>query len=118
MNPREPMFIHYVHDMERACTFYQSLFSIAPAMKSSGWTVFEVASIQLALHILHGEADENPLPHAGMNLMIDNLEEAHETITSAGGRVLLIREPDDFVPVRVATCVDTEGNGFELRQLP
>ena len=112
------MFIHYVHDMARACTFYQTLFSQEPTMKTPGWTVFNVATIQLALHILHGDIDENPLPHAGLNLMIDNLEEAQHTIKSAGGRVLIIREPDDFVPVRVASCVDTEGNGFELRQLP
>ena len=112
------MFIHYVHDMDRACGFYHMLFSISPSMKTPGWTVFEVANIQLALHILKGDIDENPLPHAGMNLKIDNLDEACNTVAKAGGKVLIVREPDDFVPVRVASCVDTEGNGFELRQLP
>ena len=118
MNAREPMFIHYVYDMDRAVEFYRTVFSREPATESLGWMTFEIASIQLALHILHGDIEESPIPHAGLNFIVDSVDDACARIERAGGKVLMIREPDDFVPVRVVSCVDTERNGFELRQLP
>jgi hypothetical protein len=37
-------------------------------------------------------------------------------IEENGGKMIELREADSFVPDRVATFRDTEGNGFELRQ--
>ena len=112
----DPMVIHYVHDMSRAISFYQSVFEINPNFESPGWTTFQFESFILALHILHGEMGEQPIPHAGLNLLVPHIETIQARIELAGGSMWELREPDEFVPVRVASCRDCEGNGFELRQ--
>jgi len=114
---RKPIFIHYVHDMERACRFYESVFDVAPSFASSGWTTLNFGSFELALHILSpGDSDEAPLPHAGLNLEVDLIEEVQALIERNGGEMIEFREADSRVPDRVATFRDPEGNGFELRQ--
>ena len=119
MKARNPIVIHYVHDMKRATTFYTEVFQVVPAFESPGWTTLDFGAIQLALHILPQSGDaEGPLPHAGLNLEVDSIEEMQDDIERLGGRLLELREPDAGVPVRVATFRDCEGNGFELRQQP
>jgi len=117
---REPIVIHYVHDMARAKGFYMSVFDVAPTFESPGWTTLDFGAIELALHILYpGSQDpEAPLPHAGLNLEVDDIEAMQADIERLGGRLLELREPQGGVPVRVATFRDCEGNGFELRQRP
>jgi predicted enzyme related to lactoylglutathione lyase len=103
--------------MKRARQFYESVFDVSPSFASSGWTTLSFGSFELALHILSpGEMDETPLPHAGLNLEVDQIEEMQTTIERNGGKMIELREADSQVPDRVATFRDTEGNGFELRQ--
>jgi predicted enzyme related to lactoylglutathione lyase len=117
MNGRKPIFIHYVHDMKRAREFYESVFDVAPSFASGGWTTLSFGSFELALHILSpGDMNEAPLPHAGLNLEVDRIEEMQNRIEQNGGKMIELREADSRVPDRVATFHDTEGNGFELRQ--
>ncbi|HTO59160.1 MAG TPA: VOC family protein [Pseudomonadales bacterium] len=117
MNARKPIFIHYVHDMGRARRFYESVFGVVPSFASSGWTTLAFGSFELALHILApGHVGEAPLPHAGLNLEVDRIEDAQAPIERHGGRLVELREANRRVPDRVATFVDSEGNGFELRQ--
>ena len=117
MNGRSPIFIHYVHDMNRARQFYESVFEVSPSFASAGWTTLNFGSFELALHILSpGDMDEAPLPHAGLCLEVDHIEEMQALIEQSGGRMTELREADSHVPDRVATFRDTEGNGFELRQ--
>jgi len=117
MNGRKPIFIHYVYDMKRAQTFYESVFDVSPSFASGGWTTLNFGSFELALHILSpGDMEEAPLPHAGLNLEVERIEEMQMKIEENGGKMIELREADSFVPDRVATFRDTEGNGFELRQ--
>ena len=130
MRGRQPLVIHYVYDMQRARDFYASVFDVNTLFESPGWSTLDFQSFELALHILHtnlppislppnsapDSAGEGPIPHAGLNLLVDNIEEMQALIESGGGTMTELREPDDFVPVRVASFADTEGNGFELRQ--
>lgn len=112
--------IHYVHDMDRAKRFYMTAFQVSASFESPGWTTLDFGAIQLALHILYpGSKDpEGPLPHAGLNLEVDDIESISSEIEALGGRMIELREPEGGVPVRLATFCDTEGNGFELRQHP
>ena len=110
------MVIHYVYDMARSISFYSTVFDLNPTFESPGWTTFEFDTFVLALHIVHDEMNEQPIPQAGLNLLVDHIETVQKDIEQAGGELYELREPDDFVPVRVASCRDTEGNGFELRQ--
>ena len=117
MNARNPIFIHYVHDMARARRFYESVFEVTPSFASRGWTTLDFGAFELALHILApGRTDESPLPHAGLNLQVDLIEDMQARIAAYGGEMLELREPQSNVPDRVATFRDSEGNGFELRQ--
>ena len=120
MRARNPIVIHYVHDMARATAFYVSVFDVEPSFESPGWTQLDFGAIELALHILYPNSaePEAPLPHAGLNLEVDSIEELQVDIERLGGELIELREPEGGVPVRVATFRDCEGNGFELRQQP
>jgi predicted enzyme related to lactoylglutathione lyase len=120
MNCRNPIVIHYVHDMDRAKEFYVSAFDVQPLSESPGWTTLDFGPIELALHILYPTSSEPeaPIPHAGLNLEVDNIEEIQAVIEEKGGALVELREAQGGVPVRVATFRDSEGNGFELRQVP
>ena len=118
MKARNPIVIHYIHDMDRAKAFYTISFDVKPSFESSGWTTLDFGGIELALHILSQGETEGPLPHAGLNLEVDSIEEIQADIESLGGQLIELREAEGGVPVRVATFRDCEGNGFELRQQP
>ena len=117
MNCRKPIFIHYVHDMDRARRFYETAFDVSPSFASTGWTTLSFGSFELALHILSPSiVGEAPIPHAGLNLEVDLIEDMQARIERGGGTMIELREATRRVPDRVATFRDTEGNGFELRQ--
>jgi len=118
MKARNPIFIHYVHDMGRARTFYESVFGVSPTFTSSGWTTLDFGSFELALHILSpGQMEDEPMPNAGLCLEVDSLEEMQELIERYGGKMTDLREPQPpQVPPRVGSFRDCEGNGFDLRQ--
>ena len=120
MKARNPIVIHYVHDMHRAKNFYMTVFDVKPTFESPGWTQLDFGAIELALHILDPDSSEaeGPLPHAGLNLEVDHIEVLQQDIERLGGKLIELREPSGGVPVRVATFQDCEGNGFELRQQP
>ncbi len=113
--------IPYVHDMDRAIAFYTGVFDVKPTFASDGWTQLDFGGLEVALHIIDpswGPENESLLPHAGLNLEVDRIEEIQADIERLGGRLIELREPHNGVPVRVAVFKDSEGNGFELRQQP
>ena len=112
MRVRNPTVIHYVHDMERARGFYMGSFHVKPLFESAGWTTLDLGSIVLALHSLPA-GNDGPLPHAGLSLQVDNIEEVQADIERLGGRLVELREARGHVP-RIGCFQDSEGNGFEL----
>ena len=121
MRGRDPLVIHYVHDMERAKTFYTEALDVRPSFESPGWTTLDLGAIQLALHILHPQSEEpeaRRCPTPGSTSSSTASKQVQADIERLGGRLVELREPGGGVPVRVASFVDCEGNGFELRQEP
>ena len=121
MRVHRPMVIHYVRDMARACAFYRDTLGLAetptPGSGSPGWNTFQCDGLIVALHVLPaGESAEGPLPHAGLNLEVDDLDAALAALRAGGGSVRALHETGGGVPVRVAEVADPDGNGFELRQ--
>jgi len=117
MNFRNPIVVHYVENMERACAFYSNAFGVTVTFASAGWSTLDFGQVELALHILSpGHEGEGPIPHAGLNLEVDLIEAAQAEIEAAGGRMIELREREPHIPARVASFVDPDGNGFELRQ--
>jgi len=116
MKTRDLMIIHYVHDMQSAIRFYRDTLGLDLDQESPGWTTLRCGDALVALHILSPDMEEAPLPHAGLNLQVDDLDAAVEEAKTAGAHVLAIREAGGGVPVRLAELRDPDGNGFELRQ--
>ncbi len=115
MKTYNPMIIHYVNDMDRAYAFYNETLGLTPDTRSEGWSTLRCGDLLVALHIL-GEGEEHPLPHAGLNLQVDDLDAAVEELKAAGASILAVREAGGNMPVRLAEVKDPDGNGFELNQ--
>ncbi len=117
------MVIHYVRDMARACSFYRETLGLeeteTPGSRDlPGWNTFRCDGLIVALHILpQGDAgSEGPMPHAGLNLEVDDLDAALAELQAAGGTLRALHEAGGGVPVRVAEVADPDGNGFDLHQ--
>lgn len=116
MRAKDPLFIFYVHDMDRALGFYRDTFDLEVVQHTPGWSMLRCGGATIALHILSGGSTESVTRHAGLNLQVEDLDAAIRAIIAAGGEHIVTREATDFVPVRMCELRDTEGNGFELRQ--
>ena len=117
MKTRNPLFILYVHDMRRAVKFYRDTFELAIVQETPGWSMLQLGEgAIIALHILSAASPEGVTAHAGLNLQVDDLDQAIESVLANGGKHILTREPDGFVPVRMCELKDSERNGIELRQ--
>ncbi len=116
MRARDPMFILYVRDMDRTLGFYRDTFEMEVVQHTPGWSMLRCGGATIALHILSPSSRESVAPHAGLNLNVDDLDQAIAEVLAAGGEHIITREPTDFVPVRMCELRDTEGNGIELRQ--
>jgi predicted enzyme related to lactoylglutathione lyase len=110
------MFIHYVHDMDRAVGFYRDVFDLPVVQHTPGWSMLHCGGATIALHILSEKSSEGVARHAGLNFLVQDLDASIDAVVAAGGKHVVTREPTDFVPVRMCELKDTEGNGFELRQ--
>ena len=116
MKVKDPVFILYVYDMDRALKFYRDTFELDVVQHTPGWSMLRCGGATIALHILSKNSTESVFAHAGLNLHVDDLDAGIEAVVAAGGEHIETREPTDFVPVRMCELRDTEGNGFELRQ--
>lgn len=116
MQVKDPMYILYVTDMDRAVAFYQNTFDLPVVQHTPGWSMLRLEGSTLALHIISPGSRENVVSHAGLSLNIDDLDAGIAAVVAAGGEHIVTREPTSFVPVRMCELKDCEGNGFELRQ--
>ena len=116
MLAKDPLFILYVHDMERALRFYRDTFDLSVVQHTSGWSMLRCGGATLALHILSKGSSESVASHAGLNMQVEDLDAGIAAALAAGGEHIVTREATSFVPVRMCELRDTEGNGFELRQ--
>jgi hypothetical protein len=83
--------------------------------RSDGWSTLKCRGLRLVLHILD-QGDEHPIPHAGLNLQVDDLDTAVEEHKAASATIIAVREVGGNVPVRLAEVKDPDGNGFEVNQ--
>ena len=117
MKVKNPMVIHYVSDMTRAKTFYSNVFGAPISVDSPGWSTLDIGGMELALHISsESEIRERLMPQAGLNIEVDSIEDVLPDIERFGGQLVELREPSGNIPVRLASCKDSEGDGFELRE--
>ena len=116
MKTSDPLFILYVHDMNRAVAFYRETFELELVQQTPGWSMLRFGGATIALHMIFAGSEESVCKHAGINFQVDDLDSAIADVVTAGGEHVVTREPTDFVPVRMCELKDSEGNGIELRQ--
>ena len=116
MPPRSLMVIQYVHDMPKAVSFYRDGVGLEVVSSSSGWSLLRCGDALVGLHGIYGSVAERPVPYAGLNLEVDDLDPAVEQAVAHGATLVEIREAEPHIPVRLGVLLDPNGNGFELRQ--
>lgn len=70
----------------------------------------------IGLHHIYKGVTERPVPHAGLNLQVDDLEAAIAHAAAHGATLIEKREPDRPGLPRLGVLIAPGGNGFELRQ--
>ena len=98
MKTSRPLIVIYVHDMARARRFYGEVLGFTVDSESPGWSVLSCHGVLVGLHVLYPSAPESTVPHAGLNLLVDDLDAAISEVERGGGRLKELRD------------------GFELRQ--
>lgn len=116
MTVRNPVIIHWAHQMDRAIDFYRGVFGLDVVVDDPVLSVLDLPPIRLLVHAVNATEHERPLPNAGLNVQVDDIDGIVELVIGSGGGLVVIREPEGALRFRVALCVDSEGNGFELRQ--
>ncbi len=118
MKARNPMVVLYVHDMARAVSFYSQVVGLTVLSESAGWSMLSCDGGVVGLHVIAPGIAEGTAAFAGLCLEVDDLDAAVSEVERGGGRLRQIKEAEPpRVPVRLAELVDSEGNGFELRQV-
>ncbi|NEQ69080.1 MAG: hypothetical protein F6K21_26975 [Symploca sp. SIO2D2] len=116
MKVHNPLYILYVHDIDRALDFYRDTFELEVVQETPGWSMLRFGKSTIGLHIIDSDVEEDVCPNAGLSFQVDDLDAAIEELVKAGGTHIVTREATDFVPVRMCEAKDTEGNGIEIRQ--
>jgi predicted enzyme related to lactoylglutathione lyase len=116
MKTRSPLLMHDVRDMDRAWTFYHDILGMEEDLRTPGLSFLKCGGLRVGLHTFDDSMAEGPLPHAGLNLQVDDLDTAVEEIRASEGTVKVVRPVGGGHPVRIAEIADPDGNGIELRQ--
>lgn len=111
------MVIRYVHDMARAVAFRRDGLGLDLVMQSSGWSMLSCGDALVGLHGIYAGVPERPIPYAGLNLEVDDVEAAMAQAVAHGATLEALREPDRPGLPRLGVLIDPDGNGFELRQV-
>jgi len=105
-------YILHVQDMERAIAFYRDVIGLAVNFKSDAWSEMPIAGANVALHG-GGDGEFND---TGLSFQVEDIDLACTEIANGGGRVLSGPADRPGEPIRLASLVDTEGNGFSINQ--
>jgi predicted enzyme related to lactoylglutathione lyase len=113
---RDLMVVLYVHEMDRAVAFWRDGVGLPVMAQSLGWSRMGWPHGSIGLHAIYKGVTERPVPHAGPNFEVDDLEAAIEQAVRHGAQLVALREAEPRVPVRPGVLLDPDGKGFELRQ--
>lgn len=103
-------YIVWAKDLDRAVTFYTTVFDAKIARQSEVMAELSVAGGLIGIH----SGGEGKRTWTGMSFQIDDLFEGCRQLEAAGGSV--IRPPEDTPeePAHLAMCADPEGNEIML----
>ena len=115
MTPRSPLIVLYVPDMAEAFAFYRDGLGLKAVMQSPGWSMLSCGDLLIGLHLIEAGVEEQPVPHAGLNLLVDDLDSAVARAERHGATLVrCVETRRDDLP-RLGVMLAPGGNGFELR---
>jgi len=114
---KDPLFILYVHDMDRALKLYRDTFDFEAVQRMPVWSMLRCRGANIALQLLSKDSTKSVALHAGHYLHAEDLDAGIIAVCEAGGEHIVTRKATDVIPVRKCELRDNERNGFELRQL-
>lgn len=103
-------YIIWAKDLDRAVSFYQSVFDAEVVKQSEVMAELSIAGTPIGIH----SGGEGKRTWTGMSFQISDLFAGCELLQAQGGTV--IRPPEDTPeePAHLAMCADTEGNEIML----
>ena len=112
MKVEKVKYVIWAQDMDRALSFYESLFGGEITLRTETWSEVVVCGSTIGVH---GDG-EGKRTWTGLSFQLDDLREGIEKLQQCGGE--LTREPVDTEedPLHLAMCVDPEGNEFMMTQ--
>ena len=105
-------YILFVQNMDRTRAFYRDVIGLTVNNKSDAWTEMAIAGANVALHG-GGDGEFND---TGLGFQVEDIDLACTEVANGGGRVLSGPADRPGEPIRLASLVDTEGNGFTINQ--
>lgn len=112
-----PVFAAYtlvfVHDMDRALTFYRDALGLAVRVSTPAWSELDVGGSTIALHPGREEG-EREMP---LGFKVLNVDAVANAVVAAGGFIHAPKSQAQGEPA-IIKAGDTEGNVFFLSEGP
>ncbi|HSJ02183.1 MAG: VOC family protein [Verrucomicrobium sp.] len=105
-------YVLMAQDMDRAVTFYTSVFGLEPAFVSEWWSELTFGDSIVALH----GGGEGARQATCLSLQVDDATAACAAISAAGGTILDVPVQREGEPIKLGKFVDSEGNEVMLTE--
>lgn len=106
MKPEKVKFMLMAVEMKRAVRFYTQALGFEEVFVSDMWSELSFGNAILALHGGH----DGSVNSTGLSLQYEDVFEAAEAITKAGGRILEAPNQRPGEPILLGRFRDPEGN--------
>lgn len=107
------IYMLMAEDMDRAIAFYRDAIGLKVEYQSPDWTEMVFGDAVVALH--GGGTAE--FKKTGLSFQVADIDAACLEVEAGGGKVMSGPSERPGEPIKLASLVDTEGNGFTLTQL-
>jgi predicted enzyme related to lactoylglutathione lyase len=104
-------FMLYVADMDRAVAFYTDAIGLEAKLVTPHWSELNHGDAVVALH---SGREGGEFADTGLAFEVADIHTAAEEVSAGGGTIRSAPEDREGEPIWLATCADTEGNGFTL----
>ena len=112
MNVEVVKYMLMAQNMDRGVAFYRDVIGLDVDLQSDFWSELKIGDAIVALHG-GGSGDFND---TGLSFQVEDIDRACMEVAKGGGRVLSGPADRPGEPIRLASLVDTEGNGFTINQ--
>lgn len=102
------LFMLEAQDMDRAVAFWRDVVGLTEKVVSPEWSELGYGDAVIALH---GGGD-GQVHQSGLGFGVADIDAACKDVLQAGGQIRMWPQDRPDEGIRLADCVDTEGNTF------